>query len=86
MMTGCITDNCLTVPILLFPHREADKGGGAIMFTRIKIVLWLLIFAAVVVQLGGCVYARDERRLKHDHSRQHDRTPDHAELDIRLHS
>lgn len=54
------------------------------MLTQLKIVLLIVVCAAVVVQLGGCYYSRHERRSDEDRPRQHDRVPDRAELYMRV--
>ena len=57
------------------------------MLTKLKSVLLVFVCAAVVLQLTGCIYGYDRHgRRSHDEGRgHHERGPDHAELDIRVH-
>ena len=54
------------------------------MVIQVKKMMLVMLFAVMVAQLGGCIFERHERRDE-DHGRHHDRGPDHAALDIRVH-
>ena len=54
------------------------------MFIKLKNVLLMLICAAVVIELGGCMYDRHERRSDRDIQREHEHIQGPSELDIRV--
>ena len=55
------------------------------MFIKLKNVLLLLIFAALVVQLGGCIFSRHDHWSDDEHPGHHDSDRDHGDIDIHLH-
>ena len=55
------------------------------MFTQLKSALLILVFSAVAVPLAGCGYDRHGHPSDHERPRQHDRAPNHAEIDIHVH-
>ena len=57
------------------------------MSINLKRALLALVCAVTVIQLGGCVYDRRGHHPEHEGPPRHaEHGPDHAELDIRVHS
>lgn len=53
------------------------------MFTKIKNALQILVCAALVIQLGGCIFVN---RGHHDSRWHHDNDSDHnSSIDIQVH-
>ena|GEM_PF-2354992 len=55
------------------------------MFPVLKSFLMIVVCAAVVLQLAGCIFVRHDRRADRDRPRVHDEDKGHPDIDIRVH-